>query len=1307
MSETFKNNPMKQYLRSLVTSTLFLLSFTISAAPVYADNFVSEEGDAMCWDGSSDSSGKGTVGKPVSLFTGSETLTKTDLSLGSIYPMTIQRRYNSTSAYDSPLGYGWALNYDKRLYTYPDGSVIVRKDCGKKLRFTWSAGGFMPPAGEYGTLVLNADGTYIYTDKDGSKQNYDLQGRLAGLVDSKGNSLVLTYLADYRSPLTGLLFSNLNLTNPLIVSYDYRLSKVEEKDATGALTGASVTFSYDTSTGRLNGIWDSTGRSVIYSHDNIGNLTGVSGPSGSSTYGYSDPNNMHHVTTIDEGKGQYVNTHDAQGRVIKQSHGTGVIDIEYLEPNKKNRVTTSVKDADGNALNTQVRIVEFDDRGMVVKITDTFNNTTTYARDSSSQILQEMHTDVASGITTTTAYTYDAKGNTLTKTEAQGTAIEKTTTYTYDPIFSRMLTETLASVVDAAQNKVTTNTYDSTGNLLTTTEAGLLGDGTPYSYTTTYTYDALGRIATIDGPRTDVSDVTTYYYDPLTGYRNGINQPLIGTTAYSNFDSLGNPQTITDPNGNSSTYTYDTIGRVSTVKAPGDTNATQYFYVAGGCQSCGGMNKIDHITLPEGNTIWYSYDSMGNLSTITDSLNNTINYTYDSEGNKLTEQIKDSTGTLQKSLSYSYDALNRLSKITNPDGTYTLYGYDAGNNRTSLRTPNAQTVTYTYDALNRLTSTLQPLNASTTYGYDSNNNLASVKDANNNTTTYKYDDKGRVYQVISPDTGTTTYSYDPAGNTISKTDAKTVAISYVYDELNRLTKSDFPTDTDIVYAYDSCVNGKGRLCSMTDASGTTGYEYTPKGQVKKETKTIDSVQYITQYSFDMNGNMKTMTYPSGKVITYNYTNDRAISVLNGAAMIATNINYKPFGGMSSITYGNGIAGSISYDNQYRVSGITAGAVMNLSYPSYDANGNIQSITNNLDPTKNKTFTYDTLDRLSTAAASGIWGSLGWTYDGVGNRQTENSNSYTYALNTNKLTSANAISFGYDNNGNATTEGSKQYIYNQNQRLIQVNNGGTIAYYTYNGNGQRAKKTVDGSTTIFHYGLSGQLIAESDSAGNVSAEYVYLNSQPLAKMEGANTYYYHNDHLATPQKMTDSSGAVVWSADYKPFGEATITVSTVTNNLRFPGQYFDSETGLHYNYYRDYNPAIGRYLEPDPLLLPFVRNTETYFLVSAFAMTPGRLHAYLYVGNNPVNWIDSKGLIQSSGSGPSNYPGSAVASGQLNNASGLIDFNMGDRNVTWGFKDVCVKESCNTTCSSDKGPWLTNKDSKKCVCVEWKRVFYEW
>jgi RHS repeat-associated protein len=311
--------------------------------------------------------------------------------------------------------------------------------------------------------------------------------------------------------------------------------------------------------------------------------------------------------------------------------------------------------------------------------------------------------------------------------------------------------------------------------------------------------------------------------------------------------------------------------------------------------------------------------------------------------------------------------------------------------------------------------------------------------------------------------------------------------------------------------------------------------------------------------------------------------------------------------MSSLTYGNELTGTIGYDNQYRVSGITATGVVNLSYPTYDNNGNIQAIQDQLDPTKNRSFTYDVLDRLGTAA--GPWGSLGWTYDEVGNRQTENSNVYTYAPNTNKLASANGISFGYDNSGNTTSEAARVYTYNQNQRLIRVTDGAMTANYAFNGNGQRVKKNVNGTVTIFHYSLNGQIIAESNSAGTVTAEYVYLNGQPIAKMEGASTYYYHNDHLGTPQKITDSTGNVVWSADYKPFGEVTITVSTITNNLRFPGQYYDAETGLNYNYYRDYNPVIGKYIQADPLGLMAGANL------------------YAYVGGSPINRTDPLGLIR--------------------------------------------------------------------------------
>lgn len=108
-------------------------------------------------------------------------------------------------------------------------------------------------------------------------------------------------------------------------------------------------------------------------------------------------------------------------------------------------------------------------------------------------------------------------------------------------------------------------------------------------------------------------------------------------------------------------------------------------------------------------------------------------------------------------------------------------------------------------------------------------------------------------------------------------------------------------------------------------------------------------------------------------------------------------------------------------------------------------------------------------------------------------------------------------------------------------------------------------------------------------------------------------------------MTDGTGAVVWSADYKPFGEATITVSMITNNLRFPGQYYDTETGLNYNYFRDYNPVIGRYAEADPLLLQLVYKGKSYFVPPYYTKIPTKLHDYIYVRNNPVNKYDPLGL----------------------------------------------------------------------------------
>jgi RHS repeat-associated protein len=145
-------------------------------------------------------------------------------------------------------------------------------------------------------------------------------------------------------------------------------------------------------------------------------------------------------------------------------------------------------------------------------------------------------------------------------------------------------------------------------------------------------------------------------------------------------------------------------------------------------------------------------------------------------------------------------------------------------------------------------------------------------------------------------------------------------------------------------------------------------------------------------------------------------------------------------------------------------------------------------------------------------------------------------------------------------------------------------------------------------THYLYDPAGRLLGEYDEAGQAEREYVYLEGMPLALMAPNGIYYYHTDHLGTPQSLTDDDQTVVWQAHHDPFGRASVTTQTVVNNLRLPGQYFDAETGLHYNYFRDYDPSIGRYIQSDPIGLA------------------GGLNTYGYVDSNPLRWSDPKGLI---------------------------------------------------------------------------------
>lgn len=641
--------------------------------------------------------------------------------------------------------------------------------------------------------------------------------------------------------------------------------------------GRSLTFTW--SGGHITGVTDPLGRSVSYGYDSAGDLTSVTDPAGRKTAFSYDANHLL-LTKTDPRGGVTTNTYDSSGRVASQVDPVGL---------KQTYAYTG--DASSPA-------------GGTTTITDGHGNVT--------------------------SETY-ANLELLSVTHGAGTPAAATTTYQYDPA-------TLGrTVITDPLGHVTTNTYDSDGNLLSTTD--------PLGNTTSYGYNGFDE-ATFK--TTPLGQTTSLAYDGQ-GNLTSVTDALGSTTAYAYGDSSrpGDLTSMTDSDGRVTNMAYDGFGYLaseSVTPASGTADTTSYVHNAAGqmvCQASANATASGIACPPAGSpraagTTTYTLDADGEVTSVTDALGHTTSYAYDADGNRTA--VTDAAGNTTTT---SYDGLNRTlsvtdgaggsspsttahaydqvlgtgacasgvtgatycTTVTDPDGHVTIHYIDARDQVIADTRPGGRTAGHAYDLAGDQTGLTDPAGRTTTTAYNADNQVTSVTYSDGTTPDVKYSyDADSQRATMTDGTGTSSYSYDGDGRLASVQDGAGATVSYAYDGAGNITTLTYPSGKTVTRAYD----GADRLSSVTDWLGHT-----------------------TTFSYDADGNQTTASYPNGDDAHAAYNQaDRmtGTNLARGATSLAS-IAYTrdPAGRVARETDTGALTGSTSYtyDDKSKLVGVNS------------------------------------------------------------------------------------------------------------------------------------------------------------------------------------------------------------------------------------------------------------------------------------------------------------------------------------------------------------------------------------------------
>jgi YD repeat-containing protein len=901
---------------------------------------------------------------------------------------------------------------------------------------------------------------------------YDASNRVITMTDPGGG----TYLFEYDGP-SGPAGAN-NLTK--VTFPDGRTRIYFYNEAAQINAGAACSTPSPVLPNALTGLQDENGvRFATWTYDCSGRATSTERAGGVERYAFTYAAD-HSVVTDPLGTSRTVDI--PVQRILGVAYSTGT--------------TQPGASGSGQVSNARSR----DAQGNLSSRTDYNGNRTNYTYD----LARNLETSRTEGLTAAGAPTPQTRtiSTQWHSTFRLPTAIAeplRITTFTYDA------DGTACGARSALCSKTVQATTDADGS------QGFSATPSGSPRTWTYTYNANGSILTVNGPRTDVTDVTTYTYyannDADLGNRGNvatITNAAGHTTSITAYNAHGQPLTIVDPTGLATTMTHDARQRLKTRTV--GTQTTTYDYDFAG--------QLTKITLPDGSFLSYTYDGAHRLMGMEDNLGNRIAYTLDAMGNRTQEQVRDPSNALAQTRSRVFSNLNRLFQELGASSQTTEYTYDDQGNVLTVKDPLNRITANQYDALNRLKQVTSPapISAVTQYGYDGIDQLVSVTDPRGLVTGYTVNGLGNLTQQASPDTGMTVNTYDAAGNLVTQTDAKSQVTTYAYDALNRVTSITFHDGSKQQYAYDTGTNGIGRLASITERDpadvqiNLTAYTYDQHGRVLNVATTHAGVTYNVAYSYDGAGRLSGMAYPSGRTLSYLHDAMGRVGAINTSfggqtRPLVASVAYHPFGGVKSYTLGNGQTYTRGVDLDGRLASYTLGA---QSFAiGYDAASRISFISDVGTPANTNTYGYDNLDRLTSAVLPAT--PYAYTYDAVGNRVTKGGDLYSYSPTSNRIASITPSSgpvksFVFDANGSTTADGQNTYSYDVRGRMVQATSGLGATDYQVNALGQRIRKTNSLGDTVFHYDTQGKLIAETTPAGVRKREILYLGDIPVGVVQ---------------------------------------------------------------------------------------------------------------------------------------------------------------------------------------------------------------